>query len=415
MRYVLLLFFVSVTAFAKAYVEKTPPTLTLLPEDVTVQNYRQLSDTAEISIITITQGSSLLDSFGHSAVRVYDPENNIDWVYNYGIYDFSVNNFYLKFAQGQLLYRLRVYDFPAFLEVYTEEQRAVSAQVLDLTRTERQKVFNYLENNAKEANSQYYYDFFYDNCATRPMDVVQNSLGNDLQYTFDHFEAGKTHRDLLHLKLPWNSWGRFLTDVPLGAVVDKVVDNRAYVFLPSYAENAFAKATLDGQPLVKETKLIFSPEELTVYNSFWVTSPLVFFLIIGGLLFWITYRDSKNNTRTLWADRLVFILTGVAGLILFLLWVATDHQPTKWNYNLLWAFPFNLLAAYGIGKKVAPRWLHSYMKLLVIMLALMAFHWIIGVQIYPYVMIPTFIGLLVRYVYVLRTLPKPVKGKQRVF
>jgi len=65
-----------------------------------------LSDSAEISILTMGPGDVLNDSFGHSAFRVKDTNQNIDVVYNYGVYDFNTPNFYLKFAQGKLLYTL---------------------------------------------------------------------------------------------------------------------------------------------------------------------------------------------------------------------------------------------------------------------------------------------------------------------
>ncbi|VAV85735.1 hypothetical protein MNBD_BACTEROID02-1282, partial [hydrothermal vent metagenome] len=49
----------------------------------------QLSPEAEISVLTIGPGSSLNDSFGHSAFRVKDKEKYLDVVFNYGVYDFD--------------------------------------------------------------------------------------------------------------------------------------------------------------------------------------------------------------------------------------------------------------------------------------------------------------------------------------
>lgn len=67
------------------------------------ENTPQLSSSARISIITLGpwQGE-LYSAFGHSAIRVYDPEYSLDAFYNYGVFSFNQPNFYLNFARGHL-------------------------------------------------------------------------------------------------------------------------------------------------------------------------------------------------------------------------------------------------------------------------------------------------------------------------
>ncbi|MCK6695018.1 MAG: DUF4105 domain-containing protein, partial [Thermoanaerobaculia bacterium] len=48
------------------------------------QTNRALSDSAYISLITVAPGPFLYSTFGHSALRVHDPLNRLDRVYNYG-------------------------------------------------------------------------------------------------------------------------------------------------------------------------------------------------------------------------------------------------------------------------------------------------------------------------------------------
>ncbi len=121
-----------------------------------------------MSVITCGPGTDeLYASFGHSAFRVLDRENKIDRVYNYGTFDFNTPNFYGKFAQGKLLYQLSAYNFGNFLKSYHRENRWVKGQVLDLDVNQVQKVFDFLEENAKPENRSYNYDFFYDNCSTK--------------------------------------------------------------------------------------------------------------------------------------------------------------------------------------------------------------------------------------------------------
>ena len=50
----------------------------------------------KISIISIGEGSSLADAFGHTGIRVISNGNDI--VFNFGVYDFSAPNFYSNFV-----------------------------------------------------------------------------------------------------------------------------------------------------------------------------------------------------------------------------------------------------------------------------------------------------------------------------
>ena len=70
-----------------------------------------LTENAEISIITVGPGSNLNDAFGHNGFRIRDKSSNIDIIYDYGRYDFNTPNFYLKFAQGKLLYEIGSNNF----------------------------------------------------------------------------------------------------------------------------------------------------------------------------------------------------------------------------------------------------------------------------------------------------------------
>ena len=65
-----------------------------------------LGDSSFVSIITCGPGSEFYTTWGHSAIRVCDPELGLDLVYNYGTFDFNTKHFYLKFAQGRLDYCL---------------------------------------------------------------------------------------------------------------------------------------------------------------------------------------------------------------------------------------------------------------------------------------------------------------------
>ena len=60
----------------------------------------------KMSILSIGEGPSLVDAFGHTAIRVKDEELKNDVVFNFGVYDFNSPNFYSNFVKGRPEYKL---------------------------------------------------------------------------------------------------------------------------------------------------------------------------------------------------------------------------------------------------------------------------------------------------------------------
>jgi Domain of unknown function (DUF4105) len=368
-----------------------------------------ISDDAEISIITVGPGKNLYDKFGHSAFRVKDDENGIDWAYNYGTYDFNTPNFYTKFAQGKLLYSLSVGYFESFFKNYVAENRWVKEQVLQLNSEEKKALFRYLQSNAKPENKDYQYDFIFDNCATRIRDVLVEVLKPEIQYNDSFVKEDFTFRQLIQKNVPANSWGSLGMDVAIGAVVDRKATAWQYQFLPQYVYEAAAVATLkkgnSTMPLVKETTNLFQNDPQKDAGNFFV-SPLFLFGVIGLLILFLTYKDYRDQRRSRLLDGLLFGFTGLIGLFLLLLWFATDHTATALNYNLLWAFPLSLFLAPLMARSMPPKWIRKYVFLLLLMMSLMVLHAFTGVQQFAIGFIPLFGAMFIRYLYVWNFLKK---------
>ncbi|ALJ04574.1 hypothetical protein APS56_05220 [Pseudalgibacter alginicilyticus] len=366
-----------------------------------------LSPEAEISVLTIGPGTSLNDSFGHSGFRVKDKVKGIDLVFNYGVYDFGAKNFYLKFAQGKLDYLIGLNYYEDFFENYIAQNRTIEEQVLNLSPEEKQVLFDYLLNNMKPENRRYLYDFFYDNCATRIKDVLQQILNNTIIFKKPQDFEQKTFRTLIHENLNRNSWGCFGIDLALGSVIDKKATSEQHMFLPKNIHAFFKIATLEhsNKKLIKDSKVLYKKVDISQSSNF-ITSPLMVFGILGLVILLITYSDYKKKKQSIWLDVLLFSITGLIGIIILLLWFATDHTGTHQNYNLLWAFVLNILVIGQLLRKQTSIWFIKYLKLLVILLCLLTLHWIIGVQIFAIGLIPFLAALFIRYVYLIWYLKK---------
>lgn len=311
-----------------------------------------LSPDSHISLITIgpTQ-KELYSAFGHTAIRVYDPAIGLDYFYNYGVFSFNQPNFYLNFARGKNMYQLGVYDYPPYRDYYISENRYIHEQVLNLSPSQKQRVFDFLNNNARPENKLYLYDYFYDNCATRPRDVLKAVLGDSIQFDETPEKKSITIRGLTDIYLGQQPWGDLGIDICLGMPMDKVASRWDYMFLPDSLESGFARAKIKSdsawRDLVKEKIIVSHAEAKT--SGFSLTHPWTIFGIVSIALIALYYYDLRRSKLTVWVDRILFIGTGTIGLLLVLLWTATSHKAAANNLNVLWALPTNLIFPF-IGK-----------------------------------------------------------------
>lgn len=360
-----------------------------------------LSNQAEVSLITCGPGTELFSAFGHTAFRVRDPEVGFDRVYNYGTFDFNDPNFYTNFTKGDLRYFLSAYDFGRFLRTYHNEKRWVTGQVLDLNQADIQKIFDYLENNAKRENREYFYDYFFNNCSTKPYDVIVENFGNQLiEPTLFNTEV-ISHRQLFQPYIKELSWGDFGIDLCLGSPIDRKVTPKEYLFLPENVLTYFDEMKIieDGQekPIVKRTEHILLEQEVNYKDTFF--TPFITFSILAILVIIFTIKNIKQQKRSRFLDFTIFFSTGLIGVFLLLLWLVTNHISAENNYNTLWAFGPNLIVSFFLLKKQLPKWISKYSLVCLIVLAIALIVWIFQIQVFSIAILPLILLLGVRYFY----------------
>jgi hypothetical protein len=359
----------------------------------------QLSSQAQIHILTCGpfQGE-LYSAFGHSAIRVYDPVNNLDLLYNYGVFDFDQPNFYLNFARGHLYYKLAVTDYSRFRDFYIYYNRYIHEQVLNLDQQQKQKLFDFLQWNLKTENQYYRYDYFYDNCATRVRDALKSTFGDNLQIDGSFIKTDYTIRDLTDIYLKEQSWGDLGIDICLGLPMDKTATPYIYMFLPDYIESSFNHATLKNDsisvPLVKNTIITYESKPEIEADS--LPTPIKVFSVILLIGIIITVAGWVRKKAFVLFDIILFTLIGLAGWLLLLLWVATDHNAAANNMNLLWALPLHFPAALLVLKKSLLHWLQKYFLVTAILAGLLLIFWVLLPQQLNYSLIPIVVLLGLR-------------------
>lgn len=358
----------------------------------------RLSDQAEISVLTLGpwQGE-VFTAFGHSAFRVKDSRNGIDAVYNYGVFDFDRPHFYLNFARGNNRYMLGVSDYERFAYSYKYYNRYIHEQLLNLSPERTQRLFDFLQWNALPENKEYLYDYFYDNCATKIPEVVLKVFGDSVVFDGSHIKTDYTIRELTDIYLQEQPWGDLGIDVCLGLPTDKTATPYEYMFLPDYVESGFAHATIlvngEGQPLVKESKVVYEsqPEE---GSSNWLLHPLVVFTLFLFVTIFVTFRDLKRRRLSGYFDTALFTLLGLLGAVFLLLWTATNHKAAAQNFNLLWALPTHLIAVVAFIRQ--PAWLSRYFLVVLVITGLLLLSWPLLPQKLHYSLIPFVIAIGLR-------------------
>lgn len=306
---------------------------------------QQLSPDASVSILTCNPGVEVYSMYGHTAIRITDPALNLDAVFNYGLFSFDAPDFIYRFAKGQTDYMMGGEKFKSFLPQYSEEKRSVYEQVLNLSPEGKTRLFQALLENAKPENRMYRYNFFMDNCATRVRDMIERNAGAPIRFTENH--PTESYRDLIkkfHHSFRWIDLG---IDLLVGKKAEQPVSAYGQMFLPEYLKDQFAKAEIivEGkpQPLVLETRTLREYPNSKL-NSDWPWPAIVFgflFLIIAA----ISVRGYLRKKEIDWLDYWLFALSGISGLIIGWFTLYSEHPAMSPNYNLLWAFPPNLIFA----------------------------------------------------------------------
>lgn len=333
-----------------------------------------LSDSSRITLLTVTPGEELYSAFGHTGIRVTDYKNDFDVVFNYGTFDFEQEGFYVNFVKGKMLYRIGVESFAGFYNSYIEEKRGVTEQVLRLTTEEKKQVFAFLYNNTLPENRNYYYDFFWDNCATRPRDVFEKILGKRLQYHTENagFETGKTMHDMLRIYVNKRPWVDFGFDLILGLPCEVEATPRSQTFLPDYLAKYFDCATVDGQPFVTSKEVLIKYEPVYSEDVF---TPKLLCGLLALIALAIAVYERYKSTHNFKFDFALFLVAGLLGLLFLCLGLFTAHYSTPKNMNMLWLIPTHAIVAGFLLKANKPGWLKYYFALTGILMLILLVAW----------------------------------------
>ena len=319
------------------------------------ENNSMGEDSLEVSLLTCSPGTQIYQYYGHTALLVRDFHSGHEYVFNYGLFSFTSSYFIWRFLLGECDYLCGVTDLESFLDNYRMRQTGVREDVLNLSQEECFRLFEALKLNCLPENATYRYNFFYDNCATRIRDQIENCIDGDVMYS-GHI-ADKSLRDIVHEYSKPYAWSLFGQDLLLGAEADWYASREHQEFSPVCLQHDIGEAFIKDssgsvRPLVLRSDSLLS-DGVIAYEKGFPLSPFaccmtlfVLTLIVSG---WDIYR-----AKPCWVYDLVMLgLQGLAGLLVTFMFLFSQHPTVDSNWLVLLFNPLPLFLLYWIiGKEI---------------------------------------------------------------
>lgn len=319
-------------------------------------------DSVEVSLLTCSPHEEIYSLYGHSAIRWHDlhqegPTKGQDLVFNWGMFSFNKPYFALRFVFGLTDYELVCMDYHRFWPYYQKWGSSITEQVLNLTPAEKRNLQHALAENLREENRVYRYNFFHDNCSTRPRDIIERNLNGSIVWT-EREDYAPTFREMVRECNRNHRWSRAGNDMLLGLKADMKTNRIEQEFLPMNLMQDMALAQIyengEYRPLVKEQRMLVPPGVQLIERD-WILTPTelaILLLMVCVAIAWIEWRRKK---RFIGWDVVLMLVQGLVGCVLTVM-LFSQHPTTTLNLNYLLFNPLPLFFIPSVVRRKIARW-----------------------------------------------------------
>lgn len=294
-----------------------------------------------VSLVNFYPGSDIYELEGHTVLRISMP--GTDSAISYGTYNFEQPNFVYRFVKGETDYWVTAVPWPLMEAAYRRDGRRIVSHRIDMTSAQKARLISLVKDNLREENRTYRYNYVRDNCATRPLRMVELAMGDSVMLGPAPADAAGevSFRDIMrhyHRNYPWYQFG---IDLALGSGIDQKLDNREKAFAPVILDTQLTGATAGGRRLTASSTVLndTAPDNAVLDPTPWYLTPMsagISLLIIALL---VTIRDIRRRKVSRWLDCTIYAIFGLAGLLITFLVFISVHEATSPNILLLWLNP----------------------------------------------------------------------------
>lgn len=303
-------------------------------------------DSIQVWLLTCDPGPEVYEYYGHTALGFINCTQEDSIVVHYGVFDFNVPNFALRFILGQTDYTSAACPWSMFVDNYLHKGIAITAQRLLLSSKAAQKLYQSVYSDCTTPGWTYRYNFAYDNCATRIRDKVRSCA----EYEFFNAktdEEPRTIRDILHEYCKGDKWTTFGQDLLIGAEADREASRSVQEFAPLYLAKHFEKDVLvfksnKGYLFVRDVKF-YDPEKPAVMKADCPVSPMVCTIALLILTLLICVWDIRRKKMAWGYDMLLLFAEGLAGCLISFMFFCSEHPTLDSNWLVAFYNPLPLI------------------------------------------------------------------------
>ncbi|MDR3193530.1 MAG: DUF4105 domain-containing protein [Treponema sp.] len=338
-----------------------------LPASARAGDAKSRGDYLTLKIAVMGPGNELYFWWGHVALVIEDSLSGEARFYDYGLFSFENDHFFLNFATGRLLYSCGVSPAERNYQVYRMTNRDITLYTLDLPPAKREEVWRFAETNVLPENKDYYYHHFKDNCSTRIRDIIDLATAGQFKERFGQAPGRFTLRQHVRRHTWFAPLSDWILNFWMGQDIDTPITIWEEMFLPSEVGKRirdFEYTDDEGirRPLVSGTEIlnraVNRPSVLEVPRRQWpreLALGLFLAVCMAGLSLYKGLRPGPGGAVWGIAQAIFGLFFGIAGTLLAFLSFFTNHDYTYHNINVLFVNPlFFAVLVWGLRYALAP-------------------------------------------------------------
>lgn len=311
------------------------------------------ADAREAWLVTYGPGQEVWERFGHNAIWLRDAELGLDHVYSFGYFEMDRPGFMLDFARGIMKYYGSAASPENEFAFYRMRDRSIRIQKLDLDAAQLRELHGLLHENVFPIPQYYDYDYFFNNCSTWLRDLIDQVVDGRVREQLETVEGRLDFRD--HIRRYNESRLELHAGLMLllGPMIDRPRTAWEEGFVPEALSGWLARVRIDGKPLIGETETLYQSrrhDAPATPSSQWWSYGLV--SLLAALLVGVALRFEPGFWSLLpWRGAVA--VTGLAGVLVLLMWFGSGHEVIDGNRVVLLLNPAWLLLLLPLPRVAA--------------------------------------------------------------
>ena len=300
---------------------------------------REYYENTHIYLITAAPSEPVYIYFGHAGIAIETPDSP-EVMFDYGSFRFD-DSFYINFIFGRLYYTI-IESYSSYrYDEFMYADRTVERIELMVSPEAKKAIIGFLSYNMRPENNTYLYHYYEDNCATRPRDIYNAATGGAFREWAGNIETGKSFRAWSTPYMSPSFFFAFVLNYLQGPSVDRPVSLYEACFLPDVLLSAISEYEAKEPETLYQTR---TREATPERYSLALRSVILAALFSAAILLTATRSRALRIIGDL-VSAALWLFMGILSTVLLFMMVATNHNVTYGNWNVLIISPLVLALA----------------------------------------------------------------------